>query len=82
MSVRVTTKVAYDIVKQAASLFYQGTGIPLEPLGDEFPARDEGLVDGLDGDVRHWAHMLLHFARTVHGILNYALLEEDQIENG
>jgi hypothetical protein len=81
MSISITRKVAFDLVKQAASLFHQGTGIPLEPLGDEFPPRDQGLVDGLDGDARHWAHLLLHFARTVHGILNYALLEDDQIEN-
>lgn len=82
MSISITKKVAFELVKQAAELFHQGTGIVLEPLGDEFAHRDEGLVDGLDGEARHWAHLLLHFARTVHGILNYAMLEDDQIENG
>jgi hypothetical protein len=82
MSIHLTSKVAFDLVKQAAVLFHQGTGIVIEPLGDEYMHQDEGFVDELDGDIRHWAHLLLHFARTVHGILNYAMLEQDNlIEN-
>lgn len=79
MSIRMTSKVAFDLVKQAAVLFHQGAGIVLEPLGDEYAHQDIGLVDELEGDARHWAHLILHFTRTVHGILNMALLEEDEL---
>ena len=76
--IRVTAKVAFDLVKQAAELFYEGTGIPLQPM--DVDAMDAGFLDEIHpegGDVRYWANQLLHFARTVHGILERALLEAD-----
>lgn len=80
MSVKITTKVAFDLVKHAAELFAMGTGIQLEPL-DETGVPNRGFIDDLDPDpesnVRYGVNLLLHFARTVHGILNNALLLED-----
>lgn len=87
MSVHITQKVAYDLVKQAAHLFYQGTGVVLEPT-DELQHTGSGFIDEIDPDhpesaTRYWANLLLHFARTVHGILNTALLTgQEMIEDG
>ena len=86
MSINISPRVAYDLVKQAAQLFHQGTGIVLEPM-DEIQHSDTGFIDEIDpspgSDIRYWANQLLFFARTVHGILNQQLLEnEDLLENG
>lgn len=77
--IRMTAKVAYDLVKQAASLFYDGTGIPLQPSDelivlDHNPTFLEDLEEG--SDIRYWANQLLFFARTVHGILETALIQD------
>lgn len=80
MSININPKVAFDLVKTAAQLFYQGTGVVLEPL-DELEHSNTGFLDEIDpnpnSDIRYWANQLLFFARTVHGILNQAMLENE-----
>lgn len=76
--IKITAKAGYDIVKMAATLFFQGTGIPLQPMDDE--PTDVGFVDNLgdpESDMRFWANQLMFFARTVHGIMERALLEAE-----
>lgn len=84
MSINISPKVAFDLVKQAALLFHQGTGIVLEPT-DELAHSPTGFIDEIsdspESDIRYWANQLLFFARTVHGIFNHALLENDMLEN-
>ena len=76
----MTGKVAFELVKEAALLFGMGTGIQLDPM-DETHVLNEGFIDQLDpdpeSDVRYGVNLLLNFVRTVHGILNYALLTTD-----
>lgn len=78
MSIRITTKVAFDLAKEAARLFHLGTGVVIEPL-DGLAHEDHGFVDDLDenSDIRYWANQLLFFARTVHGLFNSGLLEQE-----
>lgn len=78
MSINISPKVAFDLAKQAVILFHQGTGIVLEPM-DEMQHQNEGFIDELspNSDIRYWANQLLFFARTVHGIFNQALLEQE-----
>lgn len=76
--IKITAKAGYDIVKMAATLFFQGTGIPLQPMDDE--PRELGFVDDVgdpESDMRFWANQLMFFARTVHGIMERALLEAE-----
>jgi len=82
-SINISQKVAFELVQQAANLFRQGTGIVLAPM-DETGHLDRGLIDELDegSDLRHGVNAFLFFIRTVHGILEHALLNEDMIENG
>lgn len=86
MSIQLTAKVAADLVRRAAHLYHQGTGIPIHPLGDEYHHSDTGFIDevgnveGLEGSY-YWANMLLHFVRTVHGIINHEL-ENNLLEDG
>jgi predicted SPOUT superfamily RNA methylase MTH1 len=83
MSVSITTKVAYELVKEAADLFYRGTGVVIEPM-EGLSHMDRGYIDDLEQDssIRFWANQLLFFARTVHGIFNRQLLEQDLLNNG
>lgn len=80
MSIQITKKVAFELVKEAARLFGMGTGIQLEPM-DELGTPNEGFIDQLDpdpeSDVRYGVNLFLNFIRTVHGILNHALLTTD-----
>lgn len=84
MSINISPKVAYDLVKQAARLFHQGTGVVLSPI-DELEHRNYGFIDELDpnpdSSIRYWANQLLFFARTVHGLLHQGLLENELLEN-
>lgn len=84
MSININPKVAFDLVKQAAYLFHQGTGVVLEPL-DDLDHQTNGFIDEIDpdpeSDIRYWANQLLHFARTVHGILNNQLLTNELLED-
>jgi hypothetical protein len=83
MSINMSVKVARDLVRRAAHLYHQGTGIPIQPLGDEYHNTGEGFIDeigneeGLEG-AYYWANMLLHFARTVHGILSFGINEIEE----
>lgn len=78
MSINISPRVAVDIVRRAAQLFYDGTGIAIEPLEDLLP-NDDGLIDEIpmDSDAYMWANHLLLFVRTVHGIIQNALLEDE-----
>jgi hypothetical protein len=80
-AIRISAKVAYDLVKQSARLFYQGTGIVLAPM-DETGHMERGFIDEMPegSDMRYWANLLLHFARTVHGLFEYELLEQDLLD--
>lgn len=84
MSININPKVAYDLVKQAALLFHQGTGIVLEPM-DELEHTQTGFLDEIsddpESDIRYWANQLLFFARTVHGIFSHGLLENELLED-
>lgn len=76
--IRMSATAAFNLVKSAADLFFDGTGINLQP-SDEMTT-DVGFIDEIspeDGDVRYWANQLLFFVRTVHGILQNALLEAE-----
>lgn len=81
MSINISRRVAHYIVRECCALFYEGTGIVLAPL-DELQHRDAGFIDELnpdpESDIRYWANRLMFFIRTVHGMVNQALLEQEE----
>lgn len=84
--ISIPARAARELVRRAAYLYHQGTGVPIYPLGDEFVQQDTGFVDeigneqGLDGAF-YWANMLLHFARTIHGMFQNELINNDLLED-
>lgn len=69
---RLSRTAAINLIRTAADLFRDGTGLPLDP---EQEPSDLGLIDDIpmDEDAYYWANELLRFARVVHGILSNAL---------
>lgn len=80
MSAHINTKVAFDLVRRAADLFHLGTGIAIEPMEGLEP-QGVGFIDDIDIDSQlyRYANDLLHFVRTVHGILQNSLLEGEEV---
>lgn len=79
MSMHLNNKVAIDLIKTAAALFFEGTGHELDPNSpDDLPF--PGFVDEINPenqDMLYWANSLMHFVRTVHGILQNNVLEDN-----
>lgn len=69
---RISRTAAINLIRTAAVLFRDGTGVPLDP---DQEGDGNGLIDdiNIDEDAFYWANELLRFARVVHGILSNAL---------
>jgi hypothetical protein len=80
-NIQISVTAAIRLMREAANLFNQGTGMYLDPDTD-MPQQD-ALIDRInvneDPDLMYWAHQLMNFARTIHGIIYNAL--EDEQEN-
>lgn len=78
--IRISRTAAIALVRMAADLFRMGTGFPVDP--DERDAQDPNSVldniDPTDHDTMYWANEILRFARVVHGIIQAALITQDQ----
>lgn len=76
-AVKISKVVALTLMREAANLFNQGTGMSLDPDSDmpDSPA----LIDRIpneDSDMLYWANEILRFARVVHGLLSNAMINE------
>lgn len=82
MTVNLSTQVALDILKSASLLFYDGTGIDLDPT-NEADLTGDAIIDRIpmDSDEYEFVNALLLFVRTVHGLLQSTLLSNDLLEN-
>jgi len=73
--IKITRTAAMWLFQTARALFEDGSGMNI--AGDDDLEFNRGLIDEIPmGTPEHyWANMLLHFARTVAGVMSHALAE-------
>jgi hypothetical protein len=78
--IRITKRVAMYLISTARNLIQDGTGQYIDPDDDMMDG--PGLMDRIpleDADLQHWANALIQFARTVHGLVSAAMIDEVNI---
>lgn len=79
-TISILLKVAKELIKDAASLFADGSGVPIHTPDDvELETGGTGVIDELhpDTEVWRWMNSVLFFLRMVHGILDNAVERND-----
>lgn len=76
--IMISRDLAFRLLRDAAAVWNIGTGQHLDPeveMPDEPNVLDH--INEEDADLMHWANLILHFARTVHGVLSAALVDDE-----
>jgi hypothetical protein len=82
--VSISRTVAVALVRTIATFFRQGAGVPIsENYEYDTEWNGSALVDDIhpeDYDLAYWANNILMLLRTLHGILQQAIADEDIID--
>jgi len=74
----ISRDLAFRLLRDAATVWNIGTGQHLDP--DVEMPDEPNILDNIneeDADLLHWANLILHFARTVHGVLASSLMDDE-----